>query len=355
MNLKHTLATIFCFLVIGLGAQDLQYSYYQFSPISYNPAFTGAFFGNLRANVLIRDQWRTVSTPSNEFQTLSLAFDGNIPFGLTEGDWISAGINIAKDEVGVSNFKHSYSGLSLAYHLAMGKKQTSVLTLGLKYGKYSKGPLKMNDNYLSTRKIADPLGPHQDLNGLGNKGGQMDTHLLGSANDFMLGLLLSAPIGNSSDIRIGLAMDHLLGPTLQGGSATSNSTTAGEKLDRRINFNIQFYTDLNDKLTFNPTILYQKMGQASNILVQGLFSYLFSAEKEIYLNAGTGIRLSDNSFIPLYFGADIKSWRFGLSYSLNVGGLAAVSREGGFELGISKIFSWNKKVNVKPKFVCPRL
>ncbi len=348
MKIKQTFIAIFCLLTIGLGAQDMQYSYWQFSPISYNPAFTGVFYGNLRLNGLVRDQWRTVSVSGQEYRTLSLSFDGNIPFGLKEGDWISAGMSMVKDQVGATSYKHSFSGLSVAYHLTLGKDQTTVLTLGGKYGTYSKGTKK--GEYTSGFILSGAMSPDLDINGL-NTGGN-------ETSDLMIGLMLYTPMGKTSDLRVGFAMDHALQPNLsvtQDTSNVQNPISRREKLERRMNIHAQFYTDLSDKVTFNPTILYQKMGPASNILVQGMFSYAFNPEKEIYLNAGTGIRLADNSFIPLYFGADIKDWRFGVSYSINMGGLSQAAKEGGFEIAASKVFSWNKKAQVKPKFVCPRL
>lgn len=356
MKLKHGLLSLFCFLTIHLTAQDFQYSYWQMTPISYNPAYTGAFYGNLRVSGLIRDQWRTVTVSGQEYQTISLGFDGNIPFGLKDTDWISAGMNIARDQSGISQFKHTFSGLSLAYHLTLGKKAETILTIGGKYGSYSKGPIKQAD-YLTSFNIQDANTQDQDLNSLTLTDPTSDFALV-SSNDLMLGVMLFSPMGKTSAIRVGLAMDHVLKPDL---SVTRDSMNVGgpqtlrDELDRRINVHAQLYTDISDRVTLTSTILYQKMGPASNILVQGMVSYAHNPQKEIYLNGGVGLRLADNSFIPVYFGVDVKDWRFGLSYSINMSGFSQMAREGGFELAASKIFSWNKKTKVKPKFVCPRL
>ena len=364
MKIKHLIFAFLCLSGVTLSAQDFQYSYYQFSPISYNPAFTGAFYGNIRVNAMIRDQLRTVAPANNtsfqevgvgggvEYQTLSISIDGNLPFGFKEGDWISAGINIAKDEAGDLDYKHSFNGISAAYHMTLGKKQNAVLTLGAKYGKYGKGITSTNvSDYLSPYILSGQIND-LDVNNLTAQGQDLS---IDEANDFMVGLLLSAPMGDNSDIRIGISSDHLLAPTLRVSQQMGTSGPITQRLDRRINGVVQFYTDLTDNITFNPSLVFQSMGESSNILVQSLFSYHMPGKDDLALTFGLGYRMSDNSVLPFYMGADMKDMRIGISYAINMGGLSGAGREGGFELGLTKIFSWNKKAKVKPIFVCPRL
>ena len=352
MKIRYTIFILLAWATLT-QAQDMQYSYWQFSPISYNPAFTGAFYGNLRVNGLYRDQWRSVSA-GNGFQTLSLSLDGNIPFGLKETDWVSVGLNIAKDQGGDTEYRHGFQGISAAYHLTLGKDASTILTVGGKYGSYSRGPKR---GQYTTGGILAGMTNDIDLNQFNSSGNLMEEFIDQSTNDLMVGVMLFTPVGKTSDIRIGFAFDHVLAPDINVTMDTTqmNPVTFREKLDRRLNIHAQFYTDISDKVTFNPTVLYQSMGGASNILVQSMFSYAFKPEKEIYLNGGLGIRLADNSFLPIYLGADYKDWRFGFSYALNMGGLGAVTREGAFELAVTKVFSWQKKTKVNPKFICPRL
>jgi hypothetical protein len=299
-----------------------------------------------------------MGTGSPEYRTLSLSLDGNIPFGFRDGDWISAGINIVKDKSGDTGYQHGFNGLSVAYHLALGKKQNTILTLGGKYGKYSKGPKK--GNYISGLILANDAATDFDLNSLNAGGSAQSDQILNETNDFMLGLLLSAPMGDNADLRIGVASDHLFAPRLRSNSQPDTSMVPipnqpNDRLDRRLNIVVQYYVDLNDKITFNPSIVYQKMGGASNILIQNLFSYHLPKKDDLALNFGIGYRLANNAVLPFYLGADFNDWRVGMSYGINMGGLSGAGREGGFELGLSKIFSWDKKAKVKPIFVCPRL
>jgi len=366
MKIKHLLFACICCISISLSAQDMQYSYYQFSPISYNPAFTGAFYGNLRINGMFRDQLRTIapyyndvdpreSLSGTEYRTTSLSLDGNIPFGFKDGDWVSAGINLVKDKSGASGYRHDFNGFSVAYHMTLGKKQNTVLTFGGKYGSYTKGIGKPSEGqYYSLFLLSNPGASDNDIDNI-----PVDPQGV-STNDFMLGVLLSAPLGDNSDLRVGIASDHLFAPRLRSKTPTDTTITNPPnqvitKLERRINVVAQYYVDLNDNITFNPSIVYQKMGAASNILIQSLFSYHMPNNDDLALNFGLGFRMADNAVLPFYMGADFNDWRIGMSYGINMSGLSASGREGGFELGIARVFSWNKKAKVKPIFVCPRL
>jgi len=368
---------IFSFVLLSMGslsAQDFHNTYWQFAPNIISPTFTGAFYGNLRVNVIGRNQGRPlVATPDNlandpnanipnqtgnEFNDISLGLDGNIPFGFRKNDWVSAGINYSRSQVGAAGFRRQYTGLSLAYHLSLNKKQTQIFTVGLKYGSYSTG-FNIGDE--------DPITPVSITGGQditlenfiqnGRPMGNNPTNSNISVNDWMLGFMYTTPVGKDADLRIGIASDHLLAPQLQ----IQNDTLPGgqntrTQLNRRFNAFMQYYYSVSDNLVWNPTILYQATSNGNQILLQSLFSILVNEEKEFTFNAGVGIRLNNSMDIPLFLGADYKDWRFGLSYDTNVTGLTqANSTFGALELGATKIINWNKKAVVKPKFVCPRL
>jgi len=91
-------------------------------------------------------------------------------------------------------------------------------------------------------------------------------------------------------------------------------------------------------------------------VVQSLFSYLYNAEKEVYLTAGLGARLSDMFDIPIHLAMDVKDLRVGLTYDMNIGATrSATNTFGALELAVTKIFTWTKPIEVEPVFICPRL
>jgi len=269
---------------------------------------------------------------------------------LKETDWISAGINLSQSSAGAGSFRRNFSGLSVAYHLSLNKQQSSVFTLAVNYGSYS---TSLNDNaFLSPFTLAN-TGADTDITTL-NIGDQSQLKV----NDWMVGVMLTTPVGDNADIRIGIATDHMLNPQLEVKNDTTGVTPQRtiQNLNRRFNAYVQYYVSLSDKVVFNPTALYMTTANSSQLLLQGLFSIMVNPEKEFMLNGGVGLRFNDSMDIPLFLGADWKDWRFGLSYDTNVTGLTQEnSTFGALELGVTKLISWNKKATVNPKFVCPRL
>lgn len=359
MKYRHLLIGILLIGSMNLGSQDFHNSFIQFAPMTISPTLTGAYYGNLRATVIGRDQGQKVS-PGNQWRDFNVSVDTNIDFGFTDGDWVSGGINFVRSQVGTTSFTRQFSGLALAYHLAFGKDEDKVFSVGFKYGNYSTKFGMTNPDDLSSPASLAAIGSQditqliRDANDPNNEGK--------SSGDYNVGFMLTSPVGKSSDVRIGISADHMFSPRLTLGQNNSGPDTIpmqgfiAEELDRRINGFIYYYTSLSDKLVFNPNILYQKMGASTNILIQGLVNYLISPKKDITLITGIGVRIANSMDFPLYLGADIKSWRVGLSYDTNVTGLRPSNNTfGALELGISKIFSWSKPAVVKPVFICPRL
>jgi len=360
---------------LSLSAQDFHNTYWQFAPTVVSPAFTGAFYGNIRVSGIGRNQGRPLVNQSeldamgneisgnvtgNEFNDLNLLIDGNIPFGFREGDWVSAGINLFNSKVGQTGLKRSFSGLSLAYHLSLNKKQTRVFTVGLKYGTYGK-------SFAPGQNLYDPFGlanegaVSQDITAF-NEENPIEEQPGGSTglsvSDWTIGLMYTTPVGKNADLRIGVASDHLFSPRLE--AKTDSTIVTGvnrnENLSRRLNAYMQYYVSLNDDVVWNPTILYQTTFAGNQLLIQSLFSILVNKEKQFTFNAGLGVRFTDSMDIPIYLGANWKDWRFGLSYDTNVTGLTqANSTFGALEIAASKLINWNKKPKVDPIFVCPRL
>lgn len=362
MRLKKLILLVLCGTCLQLGAQDFHNSYWQFAPTIINPALTGAFYGNLRVNVIGRDQGRPVAGAGNEFQDLSFTADYNLDFGLTDGDWVALGVTVSRSQTpGVGDFRRQFSGLIGAYHLAYGKKKDKVFTIGARYGSYSTSFNNVNI-----------LAEAEDTYGILNEGmtSQDISQLQGvianesekAKNDFAVGLMLTTPMGKKSDLRIGISMDRILNPLVDATSITQDTmpnpggTRVVQRFGRRINGFLSYYNSINSKLVFNPNIAVQTLNGSTNILVQSLFKYLINPEKDMTMTFGAGVRLVNSTDIPIYLGVDVNTWKVGLSYDANIAGLRPSNNTfGALEIGISKVFNWKKDPVVEPKFICPRL
>jgi len=258
-------------------------------------------------------------------------------------------------------------GMIGAYHLAYGKKKDKVFTIGVKYGAHSTSFRNADINsYQDTYGILNPMGGFSaDLAGLQSRIATENNGTERSASDLSVGLMLTAPMGKSSDLRLGIAMDRILNPMARANQQAEQDTTgsggipvlpANLRFGRRVNGFISFYNSISNKLVFNPNLVVQRLGSSTNILMQGLFKYLIKPEKNMTLSFGAGLRLVNSTDIPLYLGVDVNSWKVGLSYDTNIAGLRPSNNTfGALEIGISKVFSWKKDPVVEPIFICPRL
>ena len=52
-------------------SQDLHFSMYPLSPLNLNPALTGDFIGDIRANSIHRSQWAAVTVPYSTYSVSS--------------------------------------------------------------------------------------------------------------------------------------------------------------------------------------------------------------------------------------------------------------------------------------------
>ncbi len=115
-----------------LSAQDIHYSLYNMSPLTLNPALTGAFSGTARIGGIYRDQWANVI--GNQFVTPSFYVDAPIIRGFGKKDWVGVGFTMFTDKAGSLSLQTAASMLSASYHLSLNKKGTSILTLGVQGG-----------------------------------------------------------------------------------------------------------------------------------------------------------------------------------------------------------------------------
>lgn len=59
-----SLSFIILLFSLYINAQDIHFSQFYEAPLSRNPALAGIFTGNLRVQLLHRNQWATIDVPS---------------------------------------------------------------------------------------------------------------------------------------------------------------------------------------------------------------------------------------------------------------------------------------------------
>ena len=89
-------------------SQDIHFSMYPLSPLNINPALTGNFIGDFRANSIHRSQWSAVTVP---YSTYSISSD------FKTKKKVPLGILINQDRAGDSLFKILLNNLELDFRL----------------------------------------------------------------------------------------------------------------------------------------------------------------------------------------------------------------------------------------------
>ena len=151
--LKCTFFILLMGLFGSLQAQDIHWSLYQMSPLTLNPALTGAFNGTARVGGIYRDQSRVGL--ENGFTTPSFYVDAPI-LNVGKKDWVGVGGMIYNDEAGSVGLGTVGAYLSASYHKALNKKGTSLISFGLQGGMMQ----RRIDIDLSLIHISEPTRPY---------------------------------------------------------------------------------------------------------------------------------------------------------------------------------------------------
>ncbi len=320
-------------------AQDLHFSQFAMSPLSLNPANTGAFEGTFRIGGIYRDQWKSVIT--NQYKTPLIYVDAPVITGFRRQDWVGVGVEAYQDKAGIGQMTNSGFLFSGAYHAGLDKKAKSVLTLGFQAG-YVQRRIGDRDKFQfeDNQKTGQPVASSQDYSKLATQ----DTKFV----DMTAGIGLRSQLNAKTRMNAGFAIHHINRP-----ANTYKSGGSNWKQPFLYAANLGLDIDLTQKWILSPNLLYQSVAGASEINVQALGSYLFSPTKKIRLNAGLGYRVADAAMVIL--GMDYGDLRVGAAYDINVSSLSQVSNyRGGVEIAAAYIVKIYKTPDVKPVIFCPR-
>lgn len=339
-GLKYIKLAVAALFVTTASAQDIHFSQFNMSPLTLNPALTGAYEGTFRIGGIYRDQWSSIIKDAG-YRTPSIYLDAPLVRGFGKNDWLGAGAVVLQDKSGRGLLTNTSALLSLAYHIGLGAKANSVLTIGANGGIVQKSfdQTKLVDGNTLGGNIGATTGLLNETFANSNI----------SYPDFGLGLLYNNTLTSKINFNIGGSVAHLLEPKesfTSGGSA---------KLPRRIAVHAGVNVDLTDKLTLSPSLIYQTQATASETNVQALLGYHLNPQKDITILGGVGYRLNQADALYPTVGMNYKGFKVGLAYDVNLSGLNSVTQgNGAFEVGLSYIAKISKMPIVKPVLFCPR-
>ena len=201
---------ITCVSMVSM-AQDPQYSMFYASPLTLNPAMTGAFSGNYRFSGIFRGQWGSVlagnaldkkGTPT--FRTYSAAVDFRTNKGFIGKDAFGFGIAMQADKAGAVNFGTIGVLASLAYHKSLNRRGTQYITLGFQGGFWQRS---LNTSLLCFGTNYDGKGCNNTLPTDPSLYQQFDDRFL--MYDVNFGLLWYMKMMDRGNAYLGFAMHHV--------------------------------------------------------------------------------------------------------------------------------------------------
>ena len=351
MNLSRLLFFVgILFSLNGLHAQDIHYTLFNMSPLSTNPALTGAFNGSIRVGGIYRSQFYTISN----YTTPSFYADAPVLRGFRDNDWIGVGIMFLSDQAGdINKLTTSVGGLSASYHLALNKKGTSVLTLGGQYGsvtrKFEAGQF-VSENTIQTALGGGGLSNDDDIEGMGGGGMGQGGERMKNFTDISAGLLFRTQMNDQAALELGFGMKHIGSPEYNIVGNTGGGQSGRDRPSTLV-FHGQLDYELNDKWSIRPTFLFQTTAKQREISLQGWMSRRINPD--VALNFGLGYRYQDAG--KLLFGIDYKDLRAAVSYDFTLSSARNLTDwQGGPEISAYYIFKIYKKPTVTPKLLCPQ-
>lgn len=322
------------------GASDPHFSMFYAAPLQLNPAMTGAFDCNWRANAVFRTQWGAVlrdeSVPM--FMTAAGSVDFRTNKGFTESGAFGVGITAMTDRAGESRFTTNRFGLSLAYHQGLDRRGEHFIGAGFQ-----------SEIWMRSINYTGLQFPNQNNSGTFDgsipSGEQLGNNLL--LWDLSAGLLYTGKFAERTNGYLGVAAQHLNRPK------ESFLNDAAVRMPMRITAQAGIRFKLKGRFDLQPKVVYINQGVSHEINVGTDFIFLFEEREPQGNNFKFGAmfrtvggdnkaawkdRILNGEAVILNLGVEFSKISINAAYDINVSDLRTASRTyGAFEIGVQYI------------------
>lgn len=348
MNRFLPLLLFFC-SASALFAQDPQFSQFYGSPLTLNPALTGAFDGSYRVGIIYRDQWRKVL--ESPYQTYSAAVD--LRFGIDQRrgkarDYAAIGLLFFADKVGGLDFSTNQISLNGAFHKSLNPRNSQYISIGIQ-GAISQRNLGYEDLYFSDQfngvnSYGDPTGEDLPANNF-------------AFADFSAGLNYSYAPKQKVGLFLGLAMHHFLSPSVSFYDPEIDETPEN-RLFSKYSAQFSLQLPLGERVQFIPRALAAIQGPHFVANGGASFRFQLSSSGGLALHLGSWLRPvwnEDNAFgldaVVGMLGIEYSNVLFGVSYDAYLTDLTnARQGQGALEISIAYLGNYNNDSVLCPKF-----
>jgi type IX secretion system PorP/SprF family membrane protein len=320
-------------------AQDAHFSQALNFPMLINPAYSGAFDGQTRALLSVRNQNLAVpnSAFSGVYNTFGASLDHKIFQDLTDQNTWSIGAMALSDYAGSGTLATNQLLIHSAYSLAMDRYSQSFISIGAQVGVTNRRLFSNDLLYASqVREFEfDPRLPN--LEPFINEGSEY-------AFMFNLGALYQQQIGDNVVSQVGFSLYNINNPS------QFFFTNSKENIYARMNISGGLLFKLDDFSQIYPSVIFMKQGNFSSTNIG--MSYMYSLNDNITLIAGLRTRLND-AFIAVA-GLKYNQFQATVSYDVTTSGLSKANNSiGALELNLSYILGKSTESYGNDKLYCP--
>lgn len=325
------------FLALAVQGQDVHFSQFYSSPLTTNPALTGAFAGDYRAGLNYRTQWSSVTVP---YRTFDLYGDFSPWRSATSMRYVSFGALLLADRAGDGDLTVIKTMVSVAFHLIPDFSLQHDLTAGVQAG--------------WVQKTVDFSKLYWD-NQWNDSG--FDTNLPSGENyvsgqtsypDMAIGVNYTYSGLGRLSANAGLGVFHVTRPR--------ESFYAKENhLGRRPVAHASVRYAVSEAFSISPGVFYQQQKKARELVYGGMLRLdmgdVAAGAGSVY--GGLYGRLRDA--LIAVAGYELRNWRLLVSYDANHSALKAASKgRGAVELSLVHIGITRKNRPLRLDLPCPR-
>jgi len=320
-------------------AQDIHFSQFFEAPLLRNPSLAGLFTGDVRVQMVYRDQWNSFT---NAYKSGSLNAEYKMPVGKGD-DFLTTGIQILFDKAGTAGLTTTNFLPALNYHKSLNSNKTTYLSVGFMGGLVEKS---IDRSKVTTNAQYDGVAFNPAL-----ADGETFANTKYDYFDGSVGASFNSAFGPAfaNSYFIGLAYHHFNRPR------NSFYRNAASALNPKIvvSGGLKFHIDENTFFTLQAD--YSNQGSFNETIGGVMYSYKVGEpdEPQYIIHGGAFLRWKD-AFVPV-IKIDYNPFSVALSYDVNVSPLKTVSQgRGGVELSVSYIGFLDRDNTSKNKMLCPR-
>lgn len=323
----------------SIMAQDIHVSQFYETPLLRNPALAGIFTGDVRVQVLHRNQWSWTGHP---YKTTTLSGEYKFPVGQNE-DFLTLGLQGYYDLAGSSRLRTTQLMPVLNYHKSLSSERNEYLSAGFSIG--------MVQRQFDARNLTFDYQYRDGSYNPGNPTGEDFTAYNRNFMDVAAGLSYNNEMGENGNFYLGASLAHVNKPT-------ESFKQERIVLPNKLQLQGGISTNLDDQFSLRSEINYTTQGNFHELMIGGLVTYQpidvveTNSMASFAVSGGVMARIND-ALIPVVK-LRFQQIELGFSYDVNISSLKSVSQgKGGFELSFA-YRAFTRGAEEASRVRCPR-